>query len=186
LSCWRSGSLAHKRKSWLRLPEAAVIAAFALILGALFWNVHVGSRLRLTCVLCRAERTDYRYLGLSFSRQRDTACAEWYRLNVEAVHEHAWDRQTCSTLINMLGVPVGVSCDERGHAIWSLEPEYQIAVYQHFGDRRAAKRLFLSLLDAGLIRRRGDREIIRSLKEWVEAGCVEPWTQPPENAAIPP
>ncbi len=170
--------------TWL---EYAVVFVILLILIALIIPGHHGYRYRHTCAICRLERIDYKWkYNSDTSTFNETACSKWYHTNVEATHQHIWIRSRTIVMINLFGEPMGAgdSSNRPGRAIWQLTPEQQITVYKNFPNSQDATVLFLSLVEPEMMKDRYDISTIESLRDWVEAGCVEEW-EPPEIRYIP-
>jgi hypothetical protein len=151
-----------------RLRTLLIVLALGPLMLAVIPCFITGYHDHYTCVLCRAIRTDYIYLGHKWRTSfKETACTPWYQANIEPTHDHVWVRSRDSVMRDLYGQRFGTfSRDPR--AIWSLAPEDQIAIYEHL-PQRDKKRIFLSLA-APNSANGGDYEIVRALQHWKESG----------------
>lgn len=154
----------YQLRTWL------IVLAIGLAMVAAVPYFVTGYHDHYTCVLCRTIRTDYIYVDRKWKTNiTETACSRWYRDNVEPTHDHVWVISRDSVLRDLYGQRFGAfSRDPAGKAIWWLNPDDQIAIYEHLpaGDR---KRIFLSFATPNSANGR-DYEIVRSLEEWKEGG----------------
>jgi hypothetical protein len=102
------------------------------------------SRRPYTCAACRADKVNYRFLGLRWSDLEDTDCSQWYRENVERSHDHVWLGCTFGRRIGFPFLAEGYGCFVGG-PLTGLSRTVQMAIHQHFEDRLEAKRLFIQL-----------------------------------------
>jgi hypothetical protein len=116
------------------------------------------------------DRVDHHLLGLGWSRQEETDCSLWYRENVERSHVHAWVRRTCCRPFGIPGLFGGYRCFIGG-PLTGLSRTVQMSIYQHFGDRLEAKRLFMRLGQTDVERDR----IWEALMGWVDEGYPGTW-----------
>jgi hypothetical protein len=58
----------------IKITFAVVVAIFAAVL---LLATTISTRTRLTCTLCRAERTDRTFLGYSWQQYQDTEFSGW-------------------------------------------------------------------------------------------------------------
>lgn len=162
-----------KRASWI------IPLGVAALLAGLFVPV---SRLRHTCVVCRLSRLDTTAFGLTRSAYAETDCSRWYAAHVEPRHDHLWERGTCRSTGNLIGMPMSVGGSPGRFPIHGLPTSVQKEVYRHFADPREAKRLFAGLTDA---RTRDDRLdegdfdrgrlTVDALEAWASAGFPGTW-----------
>jgi hypothetical protein len=141
-----------------------------------------GSRSYSTCVLCRLNRNDTRFFGVTRSSYEENDCTRWYHAHVDPAHAHIWERGSCTTLLNGIGIPIGVRCAAGYFPILSLDPSTQLRVYQHFPDPKRAKALFASLTHEKADRQRREQGvestgvlIVRALNDWDTAGFPKSW-----------
>lgn len=127
-----------------------------------------------TCLLCRAERTEWEYLGLRWSHASDDGLGRWYAAHVEPEHAHLWEPSPCYYETNLWGSSLGSGCYTGRHPIWTLAPATQKAVYRKLADPPAARVLFAGLADDRGDTDRGDR-VVRALGEWEAAGFPGTW-----------
>jgi hypothetical protein len=114
----------------------------------------------------------------------ENECSRWYTANVEPDHKHIWGNSTCTYSSNADGTRTGVGCNPGHFAIWLLDPETQLAVYQYFKNPIDARDLFLNLADAktgdnrldGHDKNKGEL-IVDALEEWEAAGFRGTWNE---------
>ena len=163
---------------WDIIKAALVVGFLFLALG----SVEAGSSLNYTCVLCRLGRVETTFFGFKHSTYHSNECSLWYPRNVEPTHTHIWERGTCRTLLNALGLPMGVRCSTGRFPILLLPPSSQMNAYQHIVDRQEAKELFGNLTDEKTYSDRLDEQdeskghlIVRSIVEWEAEGFPGTW-----------
>ena len=162
-----------KRSTKIQLLICAPIVLVTILL--LLWNTHVEERVRYTCVICRLTRQDTSYFGFTSERLRETACSEWYEKNVEPKHEHAWLRFPSWTRHNIFGSAIAVASSLRGKTLFSITPEEQREIYEHFGEPGRAADIFLGLLDENTVEEGRDWDIVSALKSWRRARFEGSW-----------
>jgi hypothetical protein len=147
-----------------------VSAACAVLLALFLTSCPVYSRRPYTCAACRADRIDAQFLVWKWSRQEETDCSRWYREHVEHSHSHYWIQRTYCRRFGIPGVWGGYSCVVGG-PLTGLSTRVHIAIYEHFGDRMAAKNLFIRLarIDADTGR------VWQQLMDWVNADYPGTW-----------
>lgn len=153
--------------------KAAIAGVCVLVVAAIPYFVG-GYHDRSTCVLCRAVRTEYVYLGQTWrTGVTETACTRWYREHVEPTHDHVWVRGGATALRNLYGQRFGaIDRDPAGKAIWWLRPEDQLAIYEHLPPTER-RETFLKFVDPEVIDEQGDYALMRALKKWQDSGFSE-------------
>lgn len=179
----------------MKAPRFSLRAVFALVavcgvMSALASFVITGYHDRWTCALCRSDRIDYIYLDRLWRTEiRETSCSQWYRKNIEADHDHVWVHARAAALRDLYGNRFGaIDRDPVGRAIWSLSPDDQLCIYQHFHNPADAKPLFLELASPQAKVNNKDYQILKALLAWrdsgfsrsgndpqIRGGLVEPW-----------
>jgi hypothetical protein len=159
-----------------------VIGFIGSVVLLLLATADAGSRSDSTCVLCRLNRIDTRFFGVTRSSYEENDCTRWYHAHVDPAHAHIWERGSCTTLLNGIGIPIGVRCAAGYFPILSLDPSTQLRVYQHFPDPKRAKALFASLTHERADRERRERGvestgelIVRALNDWDASGFPGSW-----------
>lgn len=165
-----------------RLSNIIIVLVVGGFLVLALGSIEAGSSLSYTCVLCRLGRVETNLFGLRHSTSYENECSRWYPRNIEPSHTHIWERGTCMTLLNGLGLPIGVGCQPGHYPIWLLSPSTQVNVYQHIKDRQKAKELFSNLTHAKTHDDLLDKDdeskghlIVRSMKDWDAAGFPGTW-----------
>jgi len=98
-----------------------ICTATALLVAiGLLPTVTVATRTRLTCALCRAERTDRMFLGCAWQRYHDTEFTDWYRSHRPS-HDHSWGRLSCTKGFSILGTTTYFGCGPR-HPVCAIPP----------------------------------------------------------------
>ena len=154
---------------------AAASAASLVTTGAYFIT---GYHDLWTCALCRQNRTDYVYLGITWkSVRRDTSCSRWYRQNVEVSHEHIWIHARSSAIRNVFGQRFGaIDRDPDGRMIWKLSPDDQIAIYQHLPNVADGKEIFRRLAKPDEHVSNDDLRTFEQLDKWKCLGYRGRWS----------
>jgi hypothetical protein len=136
-----------------------------------------------TCLICRLTQVDTASAGQTTTNYEENACSRWYVAKVEPKHAHVWEESTCTVVSNLDGSHWFVKCNPGHFSIWQLNPETQLAVYQHFKSPAEARDLFLSLADAKTCNDRLERDktkghlIVDALEEWEAAEFPGTWKE---------
>lgn len=160
------------------LAKTIVAVIVLLVLGS-FISV---ARWSETCVVCRLTRAHASYGPFPITRHYENNCSRWYAANVEARHDHLWERGTCVYETNLYGLPRSVGCRPGHYPIWRLSPDIQMRVYQHFANPLEARTLFSNLTDAKTHDDRLDEDdedkgqlTVRAMWEWEAANFPGVW-----------
>lgn len=94
------------------LTVAGWVLGVLFVAGSILPIVTVRTRTRMSCALCRAERTDRTFLGISWQTFHDTEFAAWYRAH-QPEHEHVWGRESCTVGSSLIGVTTYFDCGRR-------------------------------------------------------------------------
>jgi hypothetical protein len=142
------------------------------------------TRVSQTCLICRLTRVDTTSAQQTTTKYEENECSRWYSANVEPNHKHVWEYSTCTFGSSDDGTFAFVACNPGHFAIWLLDPETQLAVYQHFKKPIDARDLFLSLADAKTFNDRLDEHdqnkgtlIVDALEEWEAASFPGTWKE---------
>ncbi len=152
----------------------AVIGMLSLFVGSFLVS---RTRQASTCVICRADREGWEYLGLRGGRESATDLSRWYAAHVEPAHAHLWEPSPCYYETNIWGSSLGSGCYVGRYPIWKLAPATQKAVYLHFRDPLEARTLFVGLATDGSHDAQEGRRVVRSLGEWEAAGFPGHWEE---------
>ena len=87
-----------------------VVGFIGSVVLLLLFAADAGSHSYSTCVLCRLNRNDRRFFGVTRSSYEENDCTRWYHAHVDTAHAHIRDPGSCTTLLNGIGIPIGVRC----------------------------------------------------------------------------
>lgn len=92
-----------------RFIAVGCLVAGVLVAIGILLPTTVAVRSRFTCILCRQERVDHRFLGIEWNDMHETEFTEWYRIHRPA-HSHDWRRAGCMVGKNIFGKPTFFAC----------------------------------------------------------------------------